>query len=193
MIITKTSSTVVKIFLVLSIFVIENHSQNVNQTASNLNSIDHSSNKEIYDSSTEQETAGITAATYTVITASLLLLLLCVCFSPCCIKCGKFNDANEEETTNNRRRRNQMSVSLGESPSMGTFNFAYIQNQELSNVVVPETELPPPSYDDVMATQNCGDDVMATQNGWQPIAPSAPPIFEAHRITEDPQIIETQL
>ena len=42
-------------------------------------------------------------------------------------------------------------------------------------MVVPETELPPPSYDEAMAT------------------PSAPPMFEVPTITETPQITETQL
>ena len=61
-------------------------------------------------------------------------------------------------------------------------------------MVVPETELPPPSYNEVMATKNCGDDVMATQNGRQPKTPSAPPIFEdPPPIAETPQITETQL
>ena len=51
-------------------------------------------------------------------------------------------------------------------------------------MVVPETELPPPSY----------DEVMAIRNGQQPKAPSAPPIFEdPPPIAETPQITETQL
>ena len=49
-------------------------------------------------------------------------------------------------------------------------------------MVVPETELPPPSY----------DEVMAIRNGQQPKAPSALPMFEAPpQITEIPQIAET--
>ena len=60
-------------------------------------------------------------------------------------------------------------------------------------MVVPETELPPPSYDEAMATQNCGDEAIATQNGRQPKTPSAPPMFEDPQIIETPQITETQL
>ena len=50
-------------------------------------------------------------------------------------------------------------------------------------MVVPEAEMPPPSY----------DEAMATQNGRQPKTPSAPPMFEVPTITETPQITETQL